>query len=29
MTLYEGKGKPQLYLENLMGGFNAMVEPQK
>jgi len=23
MTLYEGKGKPQLYLENLMGGFNA------
>jgi len=28
-TLYAGKGKPQLYLENLMGGFNAMVEPQK
>ncbi len=27
MTLYEGKGKPQLCLENLMGGFNAMVEP--
>lgn len=27
--LYTGKGKPQLYLENLMGGFAATVEPQK
>ena len=29
ILLYTGKGKPQLYLENLMGGFAATVEPQQ
>ena len=29
ITLYAGKGKPQLYLENLMGSFAATVNPQK
>jgi hypothetical protein len=29
ITLYAGKGQPQLYLENLMGSFAATVNPEK